>query len=156
MNFHSFKWKDTSGGIVDFRELAGKKVLVVNSASACGFTPQFSQLEELYRRFGGEKFEIICFPSNDFGAQDPGSNSEIASFCKVNYGVTFPVMAKVRIVGEEANPIYKWLQKGSNAIVKWNFHKFLIDESGELVKELASSVLPIDEEIVSWVEGNKL
>ncbi len=153
MNLHNFKTTDINGNDFDFSQLAGKKVLIVNTASECGYTPQFAQLEELHKEFGGDTFEVIGFPSNDFGAQDPGTDAEIASFCQVNYGVTFPMMSKVTILGESAHPIYKWLQAESGTAVKWNFQKFLIDESGHFVKEIAHSVSPIDEEIVTWVKG---
>ena len=153
MNLHNFKTTDIKGNDFDFSQLAGKKVLIVNTASECGYTPHFAQLEELHKEFGGDTFEVIGFPSNDFGAQDPGTDAEIASFCKVNYGVTFPMMSKVTILGESAHPIYKWIQAESGTAVKWNFQKFLIDESGDFVKEIAHSVSPIDEEIVTWVKG---
>ena len=154
MNLHNFKVKDIKGNDFDLAQLAGKKVLLINTASECGYTPQFEQLEELYQQFGGEKFTIIGFPSNDFGEQDPGSDAEIASFCHINYGVTFPMMSKIKVVGEDADPLYKWLQDSLGAIVKWNFHKFLIDEKGNIVKEIPHKTSPIDLEIVNWVEEN--
>jgi glutathione peroxidase len=153
MNLHNFKTTDINGNEFDFSQLAGKKVLIVNTASECGYTPHFAQLEELHKEFGGETFEVIGFPSNDFGAQDPGTDAEIATFCQVNYGVTFPMMSKVTILGEKAHPIYKWLQAESGTAVKWNFQKFLIDEKGDFVKVIAHNVSPIDEEIVTWVKG---
>jgi glutathione peroxidase len=153
MNLHNFKATDIKGNEFDFSELAGKKILLVNTASECGYTPHFAQLEELHQEFGGSHFEVIGFPSNDFGAQDPGSDSEIETFCQVNYGVTFPMMSKVGVLGDNAHPIYKWLQSQSDTIVKWNFQKFLIDENGNFVKEIAHSVSPIDEEIVTWILG---
>lgn len=152
MNLHDFKVTDIKGNAFDLAQLAGKKVLVINTASECGYTPQFAQLEELHQSFGGDTFQIIGFPSNDFGAQDPGSDAEIASFCQVNYGVTFPMMSKIKVVGEDAHPLYKWLQAELNTEVKWNFHKFLIDEKGNIVKEISHRTPPIDEEIVTWIE----
>ncbi len=151
MNLHDFKVKDINGNEFDFSQLAGKKILIVNTASECGYTPHFAQLEELHKEFGGDDFEVIGFPSNDFGAQDPGSDVEIASFCQVKYGVTFPMMSKIVILGDNAHPIYKWLQSQSGTEVKWNFQKFLIDENGDFVKEIAHNISPIDEEIVNWI-----
>jgi glutathione peroxidase len=153
MNLHNFKTTNIKGKEFDFSQLAGKKVLIVNTASECGYTPHFAQLEELNKEFGGDHFEVIGFPSNDFGAQDPGTDSEIESFCQVNYSVTFPMMSKVAVLGENAHPIYKWLQNESGSPVKWNFQKFLIDEDGNFVKAIAHNVSPIDEEIVTWIAG---
>ena len=152
MSLYDFKVKDISGKDFDFSTLKGKKVMLVNTASACGFTPQFGELEELYKSKNANNFEIIGFPSNDFGAQDPGSNDEIATFCQKNYGVTFPMMSKVVILGEEASSIYKWMQSELGVEVKWNFHKFLVDENGELVKDLSSRVGPLSDEVLNWIE----
>lgn len=152
INFYNFTVNDIKGNPFDLSTLKGKKVLVVNTASECGYTPQFGQMEELYKTFGGENFEIIGFPSNDFGAQEPLSNDEIATFCSKNYGVTFPMMEKITIVGDNPNPLYKWLKEQSGADVTWNFHKFLIDGEGNVVNHYGSNTLPIDEEIVSWIE----
>jgi glutathione peroxidase len=152
MSLYDFKVKDISEKDFDFSTLKGKKVMIVNTASACGFTPQFGELEELYKSQKANNFEIIGFPSNDFGAQDPGSNDEIATFCQKNYGVTFPMMSKVVILGEEASSIYKWMQSELGVEVKWNFHKFLVDENGELVKDLSSRVGPLSDEVLNWIE----
>lgn len=151
MNFYDFKIKDISGKDFDLSQYKGKKVLLVNTASECGYTPQFEQMEEMHKEFGGDKFGIIGFPSNDFGAQDPGSNEEIATFCQKNYGVTFPMMEKITVLGENAHPIYKWLQNELKTEVKWNFHKFLIDEKGNVVKEISHRTPPNDIEIVDWI-----
>ncbi|WP_434064841.1 glutathione peroxidase [Sanyastnella coralliicola] len=153
---HDFTVETLMGDSFDLSSLAGKKVMVVNTASECGLTPQYEQLQELYNEYGGEKFEIIGFPSNDFAGQEPGSNEEIASFCQKNYGVTFPMMTKVAVKGDNIHPVYAWLtQKAQNGVsdyeVKWNFHKFLIDEKGNLVKEIQPQTLPIDEEIINWL-----
>lgn len=153
MNLHNFKVDKIDGSEMDLSTLKGKKVLLVNTASECGLTPQFSVLEEMYEAFGNENFTIIGFPSNDFGAQDPGTNSEILSFCTKNYGVTFPMMAKVKILGEDAHPIYKWLQSESGVEVKWNFHKFLINENGELEKVIDPAVSPADPVIIDWIQN---
>lgn len=153
---HDFTIETLDGGTFDFSSLKGKKVLLVNTASECGLTPQYEQLQELYESKGGNQFEIVGFPSNDFGAQEPGSNDQIAAFCQKNYGVSFPMMTKVHVKGDDIHAIYSWLTKKSeNGVadceVQWNFHKFLIDESGNLVKELSPQTLPTDEEILSWI-----
>ena len=152
MNLYDFKVKDISGKDFDFSSLKGKKVILVNTASACGFTPQFGELEELYKNKELNNFEIIGFPSNDFGAQDPGSDDEIATFCQKNYGVTFPMMSKVIVLGEQASPVYKWMQSDLGVEVKWNFYKFLVDENGNLVKDLSSRVGPLSDEVLNWLE----
>ncbi len=154
MNLHDFKVKDIKGNEFDLAQVSGKKVLLVNTASACGYTPQFAELEELYEKYAGDSFEVIGFPSNDFGEQDPGNDSEIASFCQVNYGVTFPMMSKIKVLGVDAHPLYRWLQDELKTEVKWNFYKFLIDEKGNIVKEISYKTSPLDEEILNWIEGN--
>jgi glutathione peroxidase len=158
MNLHDFKVTDINGKEFNMASLKGKKVLIVNVASECGYTPQYEQLEAIYKKYGGEKFEIIGFPANNFGGQEPGADSTIASFCQKNYGVTFKMMSKISVVGDDQHPVYKWLtnssQNGvSDAEVKWNFHKFLIDENGKWVKSVGTRVKPDDAEIVNWIEG---
>lgn len=150
---YDFTAKTIDGKEYDFSTLKGKKVLIVNTASKCGFTPQYEQLEELYKQKGGDDFEIIGFPANNFMGQEPGSNEEIANFCQKNYGVTFTMMEKISVKGKDQAPLYTWLtekeQNGvENAKVKWNFQKFLIDEDGNYVKSFASGVEPLSEEIV--------
>jgi glutathione peroxidase len=152
---HNFKAKTIEGKELDFSSLKGKKVLIVNTASECGYTPQYKDLQALYVKYNAKKFVIIGFPCNDFGGQEPGNSSDIKSFCQKNYGVTFPMMEKVSIA---TSPIYKWLTSKSengvlDAVVKWNFNKFLVDENGNLVKYLPSSVKPLDAEITNWIEG---
>lgn len=154
-NLHSFKAKTLEGKEFDFASLKGKKVLIVNTASECGYTPQYKDLQALSVKYSSNNFLIIGFPCNDFGGQEPGTGTEIKSFCQKNYGVTFQMMEKVSIA---TSPIYKWLtSKAENgvldAVVKWNFNKFLIDEKGNLVKYLPSSVKPMDAEITKWIEG---
>lgn len=156
MNFYDFKMKTIDGKEYDFSQLKGKKVLIVNTASKCGFTPQYASLEELYKEFGGKNFEILGFPANDFAHQEPGDNSEIAEFCQKNYGVTFTMFEKISVKGKDMDPLYQWLtEKEKNGVddakVHWNFQKFLIDENGKWVKTLSSNVSPVDEEIVSWL-----
>lgn len=153
---HDFSVTDINGNAFDLSSLKGKKVLLVNTASECGLTPQYAQLQELYENYGGEGFEIIGFPSNDFAGQEPGSEADIASFCQKNYGVTFPMMAKVQVKGNGVAPVYAWLtRKSENGVsdyeVKWNFHKFLIDEQGKLVRDIAPQASPLDEDILDWV-----
>ncbi len=153
---HDFTALTIEGENFDFSSLEGKKVMIVNTASECGLTPQFESLEELNKEFGSGNFEIIGFPSNDFGAQDPGTNEEIASFCSKNYGVSFRMMSKISVKGEEIHPVYAWLtQKDLNGVgdfdVKWNFHKFLIDENGHLVKDVHPQTLPTESEIIEWI-----
>ncbi len=158
MSFYDLKTKTLDGQPFDFASLKGKRVLVVNTASECGYTPQYAQLQELHKTYGGEKFTIIGFPANNFGGQEPGSDAQIATFCEQNFGVTFPMMSKVSVKGADADAVYNWLTKKemngvADANVKWNFHKFLIDENGQWVKELSSSVSPLDEVITSFAQG---
>ena len=153
---HNFKIKGLLGGEIDFAAYAGKKIMIVNVASECGFTPQHAQLQELHENLG-DKIAVIGFPCNDFGGQEPGDAATIQNFCSVNYGVTFPLTEKVSVLGDRPHPIYKWLtSKSENGVadyeVAWNFHKFLIDEEGALIKALPSDVEPIAEEVVAWVK----
>jgi glutathione peroxidase len=156
-NFHDFTVQTIDGKEFALSKLKGKKVMVVNVASKCGFTPQYAQLQALYEKYKDRNFVIIGFPANNFGSQEPGSNEEIKEFCTLNYGVTFPMMAKISATGDDISPIYKWLTSESengkaDAPVKWNFQKFLIDENGNWVKSFLSKTTPLDEEIVSWIE----
>ncbi|MCK3686180.1 glutathione peroxidase [Maribellus sp. YY47] len=156
--FYSFTVKDIEGNDFKLSSLKGKKVLVVNTASKCGLTPQYEQLEALYKTYGGDNFVIIGFPANNFANQEPGSNEEIVEFCEKNYGVTFPMMEKVSVKGEDICPLYKWLtQKSQNGIkdseVAWNFQKYLIDEEGRLVDVVEPKVKPDDIRIVSWIKN---
>lgn len=156
---HDFSSKTLDGGEFDFSTLKGKRVLIVNTASECGYTPQYEQLQELYEEYGGESFTIIGFPSNDFGAQEPGSNAEIMEFCKKNFGVNFPMMAKTPVKGEGQHPVYAWLTSKEmngkqNAEVSWNFNKFLVNENGQWVAHYESSTGPLDEKIIAFAEGN--
>ncbi len=157
-NIYQFKVTDLSGNTFDFASLKGKKVLVVNTASECGFTKQYEGLETIYKEYKDKNFVIVGFPANNFGGQEPGSNQEIATFCKQNYGVTFPMMEKSSVKGDDMNAVYQFLtEKSKNGLedsqVQWNFQKYLIDENGELVKVLLSKVKPTDPEIVNWIKG---
>lgn len=158
-NLYQFKMTDIYGKDFDFSTLKGKKVMLVNTASKCGYTPQYKDLELLYKTYKDKGFTIIGFPANNFGKQEPGTNAEIAEFCKQNFGVSFPMMAKTSVKGEDINPIYKFLtQKSKNGLqdseVAWNFQKYLIDENGHLVAMHLSKVLPTDKSIVNWIENN--
>ncbi len=129
------------------KEKLGKVLLVVNTASKCGFTPQYDGLEKLYQQFKDKDFEVLGFPCNQFGAQEPGSADEIAEFCKINFGVTFPLMAKVDVNGEDASPLFDWMKKEAKGLmgttaIKWNFTKFLIDREGNVVKRYAPTDKP--------------
>ncbi len=149
---------DINGVLVKLDQYKGKKVMVVNTASECGFTPQYALLEELYTTYKDKGFVILGFPSNDFGGQEPGTEAEIAQFCQKNFGVTFPLMCKVSTKGPEQHAVYHWLaNKNQNGVmdtqVKWNFHKYLIDEKGQLVMSLESGIEPNDPRITNWIEG---
>ena len=156
-SFYDFKVKDIDGKEFNLSSLKGKKVLVVNTASKCGFTPQYKELEAIYKQYGGDKFTIIGFPANNFGKQEPVTNKEIAEFCEKNYGVTFPIMSKISVKGNDMDPLYKWLtSKSANGLedseVKWNFQKYLIDENCKLVEVMNSKVKPDDDKIVNWIK----
>jgi glutathione peroxidase len=154
---YDFKAKTIDGKDFDFSTLKGKKVLIVNTASKCGFTPQYKELQELFKLYGGDKFTIIGFPANNFLSQEPGTNEQIAQFCQVNYGVTFQMMAKISVKGKDMDPIYHWLTKKSenglmDAPVQWNFQKFMIDENGKLAGMAPPSEKPLSDKIVNWIE----
>ncbi|MDN3203542.1 glutathione peroxidase [Algoriphagus sp. C2-7] len=156
-SFYDFEMKDLDGKTRKFSEFKGKKILVVNVASRCGYTPQYEGLQELYSNFS-DKVVVLGFPANNFGGQEPGSNDEIKEFCTANYGVTFPVFEKVSVKGFDKHPIYRWLSdpelNGWNSEEpSWNFCKYLIDEKGELLKYYPSSVTPLDEDILSLIEA---
>lgn len=157
-SFHSLSAVTLEGASFDFSQLAGKRVLVVNTASRCGYTPQYKKLQELYDQYGGEDFTILGFPCNQFGRQEPGSASEIGEFCTKNYGVTFQMMEKVDVKGDNQHPVYSWLCNASeNGVgdhkVAWNFHKFLVDGEGRLVASLKSGADPLGEEIAGFASG---
>jgi glutathione peroxidase len=156
LTFHSYEAKTILGDTINLSQYYGKKVMVVNTASFCGFTPQFEDLENLYLQYNTYNFEIIGFPCNDFSNQDPHSDSVILDFCTDNYNVTFQMMSKVEVVTGDTAPVYKWLQRGdlngvSDAQVAWNFNKFLIDEAGHWVRHFGSATLPGDTAITNWI-----
>jgi len=133
-------------------QFTGKVLLIVNTASECGYTPQYDGLEKLYRRYRGKGFVVLGFPSNDFGGQEPGSNKEIAQFCQVNYGITFPVFAKTAVVGKNVNPLFRELAAKTGQPPRWNFQKYLLDRTGEPVAAFESAVEPEDPRITSQIE----
>lgn len=146
------------GDTISLSKFKGKKVMIVNTASKCGLTPQYEQLEELYKKYGGDNFVILGFPANNFMKQEPGTNSEIASFCQKNYGVTFPMMSKISVKGSDMHPLYvfltsKKLNGKEDNEVQWNFQKYLINEKGELIKVISPRTSPTDTEIIKWIEG---
>jgi glutathione peroxidase len=151
-SLYDFKVAGLDGKEIDFSAFKGKKVLVVNTASECGYTPQYADLQKLYDKYK-DKLVIVGFPANNFGGQEPGSNEKIGEFCKKNYGVTFPMAAKVSVTGDDISPLFRYLTDEAKKIgtpdpvIKWNFTKFLIDEKGNLVKVFPSKVTPMSEEI---------
>jgi glutathione peroxidase len=152
-SIYDFKVEALDGTTIDFASFKGKKILVVNTASQCGYTPQYEGLEALYKKYQ-DKLVIVGFPANNFGGQEPGTNTEIKEFCKKNYGVSFPMAAKISVKGDDVAPIYKWLcSKKENGVldaeVGWNFGKFLLDEKGNLMTYFSSKVTPMSEELTS-------
>ena len=155
-SIHQFKVKSIDGGVIDFAKFKGKKILVVNTASKCGYTPQYEALEKVYETYK-DKLVIVVFPANNFGSQEPGSNDEIQQFCKARFGVTFPLASKVSVKGDDTAPIYKWLtSKDQNGVldatIAWNFNKFLLDEDGKMIAYFPSKVKPDDEEILKYLK----
>ncbi len=156
-SIHQFKVEDINGDLFDFAKLKGKKVMIVNTASKCGYTPQYEQLQAVYDKYKDSGFVVVGFPANNFMGQEPGSNEEIATFCKRNYGVTFPMMSKISVKGSDMDPVYLFLtQKSKNGFkdseVKWNFQKYLIDQNGKLVAVYFSKTKPDAPEIIKWIE----
>lgn len=154
-SIHGLKVEALEGGMIDFASFKGKKILIVNTASECGYTPQYRELQQLHDQYG-DKIAVIGFPCNDFGGQEPGTAAEIKSFCTKEFKVSFPMGAKVKIKGDSPSPLYAWLtQKNLNGVmdaeVSWNFNKFLLDEKGILIKKFKSGVSPMSEEIISHI-----
>ncbi|MBQ0908674.1 glutathione peroxidase [Flavobacterium sp. F-328] len=157
-NIYQFKVEDLSGKTFDFSTLKGKKVIIVNTASKCGLTPQYKDLEAVYKEYKDKGLVIVGFPANNFASQEPGTNEEIATFCQMNYGVTFPMMDKVSVKGDDMADIYQFLtQKSKNGLqdstVEWNFQKYLINENGELEKVISPRVLVTDPEVMNWIKA---
>lgn len=156
--FYSFKVTDIDGNEFSLENLKGKKVMVVNTASRCGFTPQYEDLQALYEKYKDKNFVVIGFPANNFMGQEPGTNKEIKEFCTSRFNVSFPMMAKISVKGNDMHPLYQWLtQKSKNGVldseVKWNFQKYLIDENGNLVDVLLPKVRPNSDKVIKWIEG---
>jgi glutathione peroxidase len=146
-SIYDFEAKQMDGRTVPLSEYRGQVLLIVNTASACGFTPQFAGLEKLHESYGPTGLVVLGFPCNQFGAQDPGSNDEIAQFCQLNYGVSFPMMAKIDVNGPSADPLYQWLTKEARGVlgsasIKWNFTKFLVGKDGRVIRRFAPSDAP--------------
>lgn len=157
-SFYDFKVAGLDGKKIDFAKFKGKKVLVVNTASECGYTPQYAELQKLYDQYRN-KLVIVGFPANNFGGQEPGSNEDISAFCKKNYGVTFPMAAKVSVVGDDAAPLFKYLTGEAkklgtpDPVIKWNFTKFLVDEKGKLVAVFPSKITPMSTELTKYLKN---
>lgn len=154
---YQFTVQDITGKDFPLANLKGKKVMIVNTASKCGLTPQYEGLEALYKKYKDQNFVIIGFPANDFLSQEPGTNEEIATFCQINYGVTFPMMEKITVKGKKMHPLYQFLtQKSKNGVedskVQWNFQKYLIGTNGKLEKVISPRTKPDDKEIIDWIE----
>jgi glutathione peroxidase len=156
---YDFTVKDIDGKEFKLASLKGKKVLIVNTASQCGNTPQYADLEKLYTEYGNKNFVIIGFPANNFGSQEPGTNEEIKTFCTANYQVTFPMMSKISVKGNDMDPLYKWLtSKKLNGVmdseVTWNFQKYMIDANGNLVDFVNPKEKPYSDKILNWIKNN--
>lgn len=154
-SIHRFAVDGIEGTTIDFALFKGKKIMVVNVASECGNTPQYQQLQELYETFQ-DKLVVVGFPCNDFGNQEPGTDSDIQQFCTTRYGVTFPLTSRISIISDDPHPVYQWLtQKSLNGVldseVTWNFQKYLLDENGRLVQSLPPSLDPTDESVLDWL-----
>lgn len=157
-SFYELNANTIDGNTFNFSELKDKKVLIVNTASKCGLTPQYEELQKLYEKYEGQNFMIIGFPANNFLKQEPGANEEIKAFCSKNYGVTFMMMSKISVKGDDMDPVYKWLtQMELNGVmdskVSWNFQKYMIDESGNFVDFVKPQEKPDSPKIVNWIEG---
>lgn len=154
-SIYEFKVKNIDGKIIDLSIYKGKKILIVNTASECGYTTQYEGLQNLYSKYK-DKLVIIGFPANNFGEQEPGTNTEIKGFCSKNYGVTFPMSSKVSVAGEDIDPLFKWLIEQPNpdftGPIKWNFEKILIDENGKVIRRYRSKTTPMSEDLISAIE----
>ena len=154
---YQFSIEDINGDSFNFSNLKGKKIMIVNTASKCGLTPQYEKLQKLYEKYKDDNFVIIGFPANNFLSQEPGTNNEIEAFCKKNYGVTFPMMSKISVKGKDIHPIFNFLTKKElngykDSFVMWNFQKYLINSAGSLEKIVSPWTTPFDDKILSWIE----
>lgn len=157
-SIYQFQVEDLYGDPFDFQSLKGKKVMIVNTASECGLTPQYEKLQALFEKYQNSDFVIIGFPANNFMGQEPGTNQEIALFCRENYGVSFPMMGKISVKGDDQHPIYQFLtSKSKNGVldseVTWNFQKYLIDQEGKLADVIQPRTEPDDPKIINWIES---
>jgi glutathione peroxidase len=155
-----FTVKNIEGVDFDFSSLKGKKIMIVNTASKCGLTPQYKKLQALYDKYGNEEFVIVGFPANNFLRQEPGSDEKIAAFCESNYGVTFPMMSKISVKGKDIHPVYEFLTQETkngivNSSVSWNFQKYLINPDGRLARVVSPRTQPDDPSVISWIESNE-
>ena len=155
MSIYDFKVPSLDGGSIDFSSFKGKKILIVNTASKCGYTPQYEELQALSEKYK-QNLVIVGFPANNFGQQEPGTNEEIKEFCQKNYGVSFPMAEKVSVVGDDIHPLFKYLTEEAKKLgvedpIKWNFTKFLVDENGKLVAVFNSKVKPMSEDITKYL-----
>lgn len=153
---HTFKVQSIDGGTINFADFKGKKILVVNTASKCGFTPQYADLQKLYDQYK-DQLVVVGFPADNFGHQEPGTNEEIGAFCKKNYGVTFPMAAKVSVKGDDTAPVFRFLtEKAENDVkdtqIAWNFTKFLLDENGHLIDSFGSATKPTDAAVTKYLQ----
>ena len=155
MNAHDFGFPGLTGGTIDLGDFAGCPVLVVNTASECGFTPQYAGLQALWRRYRDRGLVVLGVPSNDFGAQEPGTDAEIATFCTERFSVDFPMAAKQPVIGPQAHPFYRWIEEnlGDAGVPRWNFHKYLIDRDGDLIDAYGSRVAPDSPELAAAIEA---
>jgi glutathione peroxidase len=149
-SLYDFKINSLEGELIDFEKFKGKKLLIVNTASKCGYTYQYEDLQKLHENYG-DKITVLGFPANNFLWQEPGSNTEIASFCQRNYGVTFPMFEKISVKGRDKHPLYKWLAAKSGESPSWNFCKYLIDENGAVIGFYGPKVKPLDKEILEKI-----
>ena len=158
-SLYNFKVQDIYADEFDLAQLKGKKVMVVNTASKCGLTPQYKELEQLFKEYGGDNFTIIGFPANNFLRQEPGTDEDIREFCTEKYQVSFRMMSKISVKGKDIHPVYHWLtSKEENGLldssVKWNFQKYMVNENGQLAGYVSPKTKPFDPEIISWIEAS--
>jgi glutathione peroxidase len=156
-NIYQYSMTSLSGEEVDFSQYKGDLILIVNTASECGFTPQYQELQSLYEKYSTQGVQVLGFPANNFGGQEPGTDEEIAQFCELNYGVTFPMFSRISVKGEDQHPLFQYLTSLENpdftGDINWNFEKFLIDRNGNLVRRFRSNVTPMSDQLISALEN---
>ncbi len=155
-SFYDFKYKDTSGNMISFETYKGKVVALVNIATRCGFTGQLDDLEKIFLKYKDQNLVILGVPSNNFLSQTPEENKEVGNFCRLKYGVTFPILEKQEVIGDKMSPLFKWVhsQKGFESSIKWNFEKFIIDKNGKIVDRFRSLTNPSDKDFLNAIEKN--